>query len=126
MDLAVAIDFTHGSPAEQERLLLEQMLLSLTAAAQALGSERPEEVVMASARLRAAAHELGNLYGALAALPFRTNPEARRRQLLEMVHQRALTAALLRRWRRSLILRRNRLDLAQCEAGGASFSDGWF
>jgi len=97
----------------QELVLLETLRALLTAAIRSLSRGEPADVVDVSRDISAIA---GNVMAAsvnLSRLPLTPEAQQQRQKLLaELRQQRSFCRAMLRRWRRSILLRQQLLDLA--------------
>jgi hypothetical protein len=100
-------------PEVQELVLLETLKALLTAAIRALSRGEPAGLAEVSRDIHTTAADV--LATSLNLGRFPLTPEAQRQRqklLAEMRQQRAFCRAMLRRWRRSILLRRQLLDLA--------------
>jgi hypothetical protein len=97
---------------DQELVLLETLKELLTAAMRSLSGGEAGNLMETSRQIRSTASDLMSLASDLAHLPSTAEEEQQRRKLLaELSQQRAFCRAMLRRWRRSLLLRRQLLAL---------------
>jgi hypothetical protein len=101
------------SPAfDRERSLLESLRSLLDQAALSLNDGEALSLMATSQQIHAAAGELSVLSLHLARLPLSPERQRERRHLLTEIAQRsAFCRAVLRRWRRSLALRQQLLQL---------------
>ena len=101
------------SPEAQELVLLETLRALLTAAIQALSRGEAGSLAEVSRQVKRTAENI--MATSLTLGHFPLTPEARQRRqklLAELRQQRSFCRAMLRRWRRSILLRRQLLDLA--------------
>lgn len=95
---------------DQELVLLETLKELLTSAIRCLSGGEAGSLVETSRQISATAGDLMALAGQLGHLPLTAEEQQRRRKLLaELSQQRSFCRAMLRRWRRSLLLRRELL-----------------
>ena len=95
------------SPMDQELVLLETLKSLLEAAIRSLSGGDAEVLIEVSRQIRSTADEVIALAAQLGRLPGTPQAQQERRKLLaELGQQRAFCRAMLRRWRRSLVLRR--------------------
>jgi|SRR5208337_37157 len=108
-------------PDAQELVLLETLKELLTAAIRSLSRGEPKELVELSRNISATADEVAATESSLCRLPLTPAAQQQRQKLLaELRQQRSFCRAMLRRWRRSILLRRRLLDLA---TGTATYSE---
>ena len=97
---------------DQELLLLETLKELLTAAMSSLSGGEAGNLLETSRQISSTANDLMALAAHLAHLPSTPEAQQQRRKLLaELSQQRSYCRAMLRRWRRSLLLRRQLLAL---------------
>jgi hypothetical protein len=100
------------SPAEQELALLQTVKSMLDAVAQSLRDGEAEPLVKVSREINSPAQDLMALWMQLGHIPCTPEAQSQRRKLLaEIGRQRTFCRAMLRRWRRSITLRRQLLGL---------------
>ena len=107
-----AADGSSRSPAEQEILLLETLKSLLESAMFSLSGGEAAALHQVSRQIISTANQVTALSVPMGRFPL--TPEAlrqRRKVLAELGQQRAFCRTLLRRWRRSLALRRHFLGL---------------
>jgi hypothetical protein len=108
-------------PEVQELVLLEILKELLTATIRSLSRGEPAELAELSSSISANAEEVAATESDLRRLPLTPAAQRQRRKLLaELRQQRSFCQAMLRRWRRSILLRRQLLDLA---TGTATYSE---
>jgi hypothetical protein len=104
-------------PEVQELVLLETLKALLTTAIRALSRAEPGALAEVSHDINTTAADI--LATSLNLGRFPLTPEAQRQRqklLAEMRQQRSFCCAMLRRWRRSILLRQQLLDLATVPA----------
>lgn len=102
-----------SSAAEQEWILLESLDALLADAVQALGSGEAQSVEQLGQQIQLTAQDLAALSLQIARAPQNGEAQLKRRQLLLNVRrQNDFCRAILRRWRRSLMLRQQLLEMA--------------
>ncbi len=115
------------SPLDPELVLLETLQSLLDTAMHSLSSGEAGILIEASRQIRSTADEVIALSLQVGHLP--SNPEAqsqRQKLLAELGQQRAFCRAMLRRWRRSLVLRQQLLGLqAEPLPYTESLQSGW-
>lgn len=100
-------------PEVQELVLLETLKALLGTAIRALSHGEPALLAEVSSDINATAADLTAASLNLGRVPWTSEGERQRRKLLaEMRRQRSFCCAMLRRWRRSILLRQQLLDLA--------------
>jgi hypothetical protein len=105
----------------QELVLLETLSTLLRAAIRSLSRGEPANLVDVSRDINAAASEVIATTLNFSRLPLTPVAQQQRQRLLaELRQQRSFCRAMLRRWRRSILLRRQLLDLA---TGPATYSE---
>ena len=109
-------------PAEvQEVVLLETLKELLTAAIRALSSGGTAELAQVSHSIKATADEVLVAELNLGRLPLTPAARQQRQKLLaELCQQRSFCRKMLRRWRRSILLRQQLLDLV---SGTATYDE---
>jgi len=101
------------SPEVRELVLLETLKALLSAATRALSRGDPAALAEVSRDIHSTAADITAASLSLARLQLTPESQRRRRKLLtEMCQQGSFCWAMLRRWRRSILLRRQLLDLA--------------
>ena len=97
----------------QELVVLETLKALLTVAIRSLSRGEPANLAEVSRRINATADEVMSTSLNLGRLPLTPETQQRRRKLLaELRQQSSFCRAMLRRWRRSILLRQQLLDLA--------------
>lgn len=97
---------------DQELVLLETLKELLTAAMHSLSGGEAGNLLETSRQIGATAEDLIALASHLGHLPATPEEEQQRRKLLaELSQQRSFCRSMLRRWRRSILLRRQLLAL---------------
>jgi hypothetical protein len=97
---------------EREMVLWAAMKALLDTALRSLGAGEAQPLLEASRQMGATADEMAALTVQLGRLPRSAEAQdERRRMLTEIGQQRSLGRALLRRWRRSLVLRQQLLGM---------------
>ena len=116
------------SPMDQELVLLETLKSLLEAAIRSLSGGDAEVLIEVSRQIRSTADEVIALEAQLGRLPGTPQAQQERRKLLaELGQQRAFCRAMLRRWRRSLVLRRQLFGLqAEPVPYTESLTAGWY
>ena len=101
------------SPDVQELVLLETLRALLTAAIRSLSRGEPANLVDVSRDINAIGGDVMAASRNLGRLPMTPEVQQQRQRLLaELRQQRSFCRAMLRRWRRSILLRQRLLDLA--------------
>jgi uncharacterized membrane protein YccC len=104
---------------DQELMLLETLKELLTAAMRSLSGGEAGNLLETSRQISSTADDLMTLAGRLAHLPSTPEEQQQRRKLLaELSQQRSYCRAVLRRWRRSILLRRQLLALQPVVSSG--------
>ena len=124
----IGIDRVSPSPPDQELVLLETLKSLLEAAMRLLSGGEAGPLIEVSGQIRSTAEEVMALSLQLGHLP--SNPETqqqRQKLLTELGQQRAFCRAMLRRWRRSIVLRQQLLG-RQTESlpYTESLETGWY
>ena len=116
------------SPMGQELVLLETLKSLLETAINSLSGGEPGTLLEVSQQIRSTAEEVMALSLQLGHLPGTAEAQQQRRKLLgELGRQRAFCRAMLRRWRRSLVLREQLLGLrADPVPYTESMEAGWY
>ena len=100
------------SPMDQELVLLETMKALLETATRSLAGGEALPLLEVSRHIGQTAQELTEFSLRMGALPWTEETQQQRRKLLaELCQQRAFCRAMLRRWRRSIVLRQQLLRL---------------
>ena len=108
-------------PEVQEVVLLETLKELLTAAIRSLSRGESAELAELSRSISSTADEATAIELNLCRLPLNPAAQQQRQKLLaELRQQRSFCRAMLRRWRRSIVLRQQLLDLA---TGTATYSE---
>ncbi len=116
------------SAVDQELVLLETLKALLETAIRSLSGGEAGALMEVSRQIRSTADEVMALSLHLGRLPGTPEAQQQRRKLLEELgRQRAFCRAMLRRWRRSLVLRRQLLCLqAEPVPYTESIDAGWY
>ena len=119
---------TPGRAIDQEVVLLETLKSLLETAIRSLSGGEAGALIEVSRQIRSTADEVMALSLQLGHLPWTPEAQQERRKLLEELgQQRAFCRAMLRRWRRSLVLRRQLLGLqAEPVPYTESMDAGWY
>jgi hypothetical protein len=108
-------------PEMQEVVLLETLKELLTATIRSLSRGEPAELADLGRSISATADEVTATELTLCRSPLTAAAQQQRQKLLaELRQQRSFCRAMLRRWRRSIVLRQQLLDLA---TGTATYSE---
>lgn len=100
------------SPMDQELVLLETLKSLLEEAMRSLSGGEALPLLEVSRQLSVTAQELSAFSLQMGSLPWSVEAQQSRRKLLaELGQQRAFCRAMLRRWRRSIVLRQQLLGL---------------
>ena len=100
------------SPIEQELMLLETMKSLMDTATRSLSGGEAEPLLEVNRQVSQTAQDLTALSMQLGRLTWTPEAQEQRRKLLiELNHQRAFCRAMLRRWRRSIALRQQLLQM---------------
>ena len=100
-------------PEVQELVLLETLKALLTAAIRSLSRGEPANLAEVSRDINATADHVMATSLNLGRFPLTPEAQQQRQKLLaELRQQRSFCRAMLRRWRRSILLRQQLLDLA--------------
>jgi hypothetical protein len=111
---------------DQQLFLLETLKSSLDGAIRALSSADPSPLLETSRQISSTCQDLLALSLQLSRLPGLPDAQQRRHKLLaELGQQRAVCRAMLRRWRRSISLRRQLLSLRSEPEPYADSVHGW-
>jgi len=111
-----AATVTPLSAAEQELALLQAVKSLLEGIVRSLRSGEAGPLVEASREINSTAQDLLALWLQLGCIPWTPEAQQERRRLLrEIGRQRTFCRAMLRRWRRSIALRRQLLEIAEPE-----------
>ncbi len=116
------------SPIDRELVLLETLRSLLQTAIGSLSAGEGGILLEVSQHIRSTAEEVTSLSAQLGHLPATPQAQQERSRLLaELGQQRAFCGAMLRRWRRSLVLRRQLLGLgAEPAPYTESLQAGWY
>lgn len=115
------------SPMDQELVLLETLKSLLDEAMRSLSGGEALPLLEVSRQISVTAHDLTAFSLQMAGLPWTAEAQQHRRKLLaELSQQRAFCRAMLRRWRRSIVLRQQLLGLqAEPAPYTESLTTGW-
>ncbi len=113
MDTKVESASVPASEEVKELALLETLKALLNTAVRSLSRGEPPRLVEISRSVQATAEQLIAASTHMGRLPLTPDAQQqRKRQLVELHQQRCFCHAMLRRWRRSILLRQQLLDLA--------------
>ncbi len=106
------VSYSLPSQIDKEVVLLETLKELLTAAVRSLSGGEASSLVETSRQISSTANDLMTLANQVGNLPLTPEEQRRRGKLLaELSQQRSFCRSMLRRWRRSLLLRRQLLAL---------------
>ena len=108
--------------AQQELLLLETLQILLDGASRCLATGDALPLMEMSRQITATAQQVQAFASQLSGSVAGADAQRRRKLLAELAQQRAFCRAMLRRWRRSIVLRRHLLGV---EGGPPSYCDAW-